>query len=447
MPPDEADSQRNTPRFSRRMPSHATNGGRPAWGNVVDAVVLLAVAGMLAWAVKGPLDSDTRDFSQFYVGARLLLDRESPYDTAQRTAVHRTLPVGETDLLPGVYPLWVYQAFVPLGLLNYDAASWLWVFVCGAATVGAARMLAKPVLGDAATAIAVGALFFPATLALFMGQLTPVLLLAAAMLCWALRTGRWTAAGVLLGLLASKPHIGLWIGFAVCLWAARNRHWKVPAAAGATVAALVVVGFAAIGDWPWQLIAQLRAFPVPTIANPRVGVTWANLAFAVTDSSVLRWAIIAAVSGPAVVLTAYSAGSVRDPARVVGVATASLFFVVPYAQLYDYVLLVIPLVLLSGGRWRVALAVLVVVLPYVQAYSLAESGLGLWKVTYFWLPALLAVLLFTSTGRYHAEIDRPTEGGRSPGDPGRTRVSAVRAHALADGVETVSRTLQQARRR
>jgi hypothetical protein len=87
---------------------------------------------------------------------------------------------------------------------------------------------------------------------------------------------------------------------------------------------------------------------------------------------------------------------------VVALGTLASFFVAPYARHYDFPVLLIPLLVLLGGRLpklpgRLVLLA-VVLLPYLQVVLMARfkeqydpSGKFLPEGTFFWVPVVLTL--------------------------------------------------------
>jgi hypothetical protein len=109
----------------------------------------------------------------------------------------------------------------------------LQVFLVGASSVWLWHMLGGHGNPGIPLAVAFG---FPAGLFVALGgQIGGVLLLGISLFLWALLNRRDVMAGACLGLLTLKPHLFLPLGLVVLLWSARDRRWKVPAAAVLTI--------------------------------------------------------------------------------------------------------------------------------------------------------------------------------------------------------------------
>ena len=208
------------------------------------------------------------DFMSFWSAARLALDGRAAaaFDGAAIAAVqHQAVPFLPNIWFPWHYPPIFLLAVAPLGLLPYPAA--LALFVLGTAALWAA--LAGRILPDRRAWIAAAAA--PAGLiTLIDGQnafLTAAL--AGFALMWLDR--RPVAAGILVGLLAVKPHLA--VLFPLALLA--EGRWRSIAAATLTALALGGVSLLTFGWGPWA--AFLQHLPVTQAMADRGAVPWGTM--------------------------------------------------------------------------------------------------------------------------------------------------------------------------
>ena len=180
------------------------------------------------------------DFMAFWSAARLALagHATAAFDAGAISAVqHAAVPALPDIWFPWHYPPTCLLAVLPLGLLPYPAA--LAVFTAGSCALWGAfirRLFSDPRAWLAAAATPAG-LFN-----LFDGQnafLTAAL--AGFALLWLDR--RPIAAGVLIGLLAIKPHLA--VLFPVALVA--GGYWRSFAAAAATLVLFLALSVAVLG--------------------------------------------------------------------------------------------------------------------------------------------------------------------------------------------------------
>jgi hypothetical protein len=215
----------------------------------------LVAIGILFWTAVGTADALGRplgtDFSSFWTAGRMALAGQAPaaYDWSVLSRLqHETH--GTDGFVPWSYPPMFLLVATVLATVPYVKALVLWQ----ATGVAAALAVFQAILpGTRALMIA---LAFPAVLVCLghgqTGFLTTALIAGGVL---ALRRNE-IAAGVLFGLLAYKPQLGLLIPFAL----AAAGHWRAFAVAAATVAACVALTLM-IWGWPvWQ--AFFNALPL-----------------------------------------------------------------------------------------------------------------------------------------------------------------------------------------
>ncbi|MGI9518143.1 MAG: glycosyltransferase family 87 protein [Pirellulaceae bacterium] len=197
---------------------------RRGWLALVIFPLLLVVG--IGWFAPNFVDhGQTRqhpvggDYLQEYVGGYLVshaAQRDQLYDPATyRSMQHDAEWLGfqwETEhYFPMVYPPFYYAAVSPLSQLEYLTAVRIWLALMGLALAGSLLLLKRfvdiPTWLLLATCIA-----SPVLLSLTTGQKATLLLLilTASFCLW--KHGKPFAAGVVFGLIAFKPHLGLPIG-------------------------------------------------------------------------------------------------------------------------------------------------------------------------------------------------------------------------------------------
>jgi hypothetical protein len=213
------------------------------------------VAGTHGWIV--PLDKpSTTDFVSFYA-AGTLADAGTPalaYDQAAHLATEEAITA------PGIqYQFFFYPPVYLLICAVLARIPYLVAFVAfAAASLAAYLMVARRILDDTSGTALLVLLAFPAVFwNIGLGQnafLSAALFGGATLLV----DRRPILAGLLFGALCYKPHFGLLIPLALI---AAGR-WRTIAAAGATVAALVLASVALYGIATWRdYIAASAAAP------------------------------------------------------------------------------------------------------------------------------------------------------------------------------------------
>ncbi|HEX9718515.1 MAG TPA: glycosyltransferase family 87 protein, partial [Ramlibacter sp.] len=192
------------------------------------------------------------DFMAFWAASYLALAGEpaAAYDAARQMAVH-VIAIGRSQqVAPWHYPPTYQLLILPLALLPYVAAWGGWVSGTLAAYAAVIRQLA-PRRPESLLLI----FTFPVVLGnALLGQngLLTSALLGAALLALPARP---VLAGVLIGVLSIKPHLGLLIPIALIF----GRQWRAFASAAATTLVLAACSVAVLGIEPW--IAFLNDIP------------------------------------------------------------------------------------------------------------------------------------------------------------------------------------------
>ena len=190
-----------------------------------------------------PRDPLGGDFLQEYVGGKIFDsgEQERLYDLDWIKQVqHDSNAVGFTldpgQYYPMVYPPFYYAILSPLSRLNYQTATIIWTLLSSLALSWAGFVLIRFGQRIALPSLFAFALFFsPLVLCVNMGQKSTLLLAILSTTFVLLQHRKALPAGLVFGLIAFKPHLGIVIGLAM-LW---KRQWHFVAGALTTVAVLV----------------------------------------------------------------------------------------------------------------------------------------------------------------------------------------------------------------
>ncbi|MGH6970545.1 MAG: glycosyltransferase family 87 protein, partial [Caulobacteraceae bacterium] len=214
--------------------------------------IWLAVAASTAaaWVLLSPSGIDPTgkplgtDFTSFWAASKLALAGapRGAYEAAAHRAQEAAIFGRDTGYAAFFYPPLFLLACLPLAALPYFAALAAWLVATGAAYVASLRAWLGKSLG------VMPILAFPAVLSnLGHGQnglLSAALFGAGAL--WLFE--RPILAGVALGCLAYKPHLGLMIPLALVLFG----RWRSFAAASLTVLAFASLSYWAFGAETWR---------------------------------------------------------------------------------------------------------------------------------------------------------------------------------------------------
>jgi hypothetical protein len=342
------------------------------------------------------------DFVQYYAVSTMALEGRA-VETYQLSELHRRQQqvIGaEVGEWPWFYPPTFMLVVLPLGLAPYLAALALWLGLTLLAYLAIVYRIAPhrmtPLL----------ALLFPgAADVLFSGQngfLSAALLGGGLLL---LERRPWLA-GLLIGLLSYKPHLGALIPVALIA----GGHWRAFAAAAITTVAFAGLSAAVFGLEPW--LAFLDATPLARDVVEQGQSPWYKMPTVFAAARMLGLGIAAAwvVQGGAALAAAvlvFKMWRRNLPlalrASILVLATA---FATPYAQFYDMAILALPGAWLAWEAWRGHwLAGERAALLVLWIAPLLAWGLGLGMGIPFW-PLMLALVLAVAMRRA-AQVDRP----------------------------------------
>lgn len=331
------------------------------------------------------------DFIAFWSGATLALDGNPAdvFDPAKLFAVQQVAVPGNEMIFLWHYPPTFLMMVLPLAVLPYIWSYLVWVFGTLVAYASTIRKMAP----QPQTVMLV--LAFPASfINLMHGQNA---FLTAALFGGAMLTleRRPILAGILIGMMSYKPHLGLLIPIAlVC-----GGHWRAFAAAAATTIALALLSVAILGAAPWMAFFENISL-VHTVLEKQL-ISWSKI-----PSLYATLRLLGLGGGPAYALQILLALGVVAAVAIVwrqksplplraAVLVAGSLLISPYMFSYDLALLAIPIALLamdgyvrgwlSGEREILALCWL---MP-LGAVSIAEA-IGL-QLGAFCLIALFAI--------------------------------------------------------
>jgi alpha-1,2-mannosyltransferase len=273
-----------------------------------------------------------------YGGARDVLHGRNPYPTAflaRQAAIAHAGGTPQTVLYLPVYPAAPLVATVPLALLPYPLVAVLFWLASVAAIFFALRLLGVSDWRCYGVTFASR----PLQHALLLGALTPMLVLATAVV-WRYRASLLPPACAVGGLIAAKL-----FPWPLTAWLLVTRRFRAAAlslvlAAAATAAAWAAMGFAGLRDYP-RTLGDLSF-----ISEPQ-GVSVVSLLRYLGLSSGLSRGI-ALIGALALLVLAARVASAPDGARrSFGLAVVAMLVASPIVWPHYLALLVVPIALLS----------------------------------------------------------------------------------------------------
>jgi Glycosyltransferase family 87 len=349
-------------------------------------------------------------YVQYRAAADLLMTGRDPYDIAEQSRLQRAIyGAGLGSALAYNYPPWFALACAPLSSLPYRSAEVFYLFVTSLCLFVSGSLLhaAAPGLSRWATIMVVVG-FLPSLFAAQTSQTAPLVLFLSAVSWRSLDRGRDRLAGFVLAWLTIKPQLSVGIFVGVMIWSARRRRWGVVQGCSVTLFILCILSTIADPRWPAQMhqalsqgMQQLR---------PEVSVTWPSL---LRVFGLAGWQLVVASAALAITAMAIVVRSAWDRSRnageVIGLASIAAFAIAPYAQFYDFPILLVPLFGLVGNQQPslpvFGLLLAFLVLPYANFFAWITAG---WPpCTFAWVPVILAIAwLFHRGGYYYKDGTR-----------------------------------------
>lgn len=329
------------------MQKHWLNRGRlAAYPRVFIALYLVGAVIWVSMSHNG-MDRYQKplgyDFITFWAASHLALagDPAGAYDLPTIVREERAVMPGIRSVNPWLYPPTFYLLILPLSLLPYFLSYFAFLGATFAAYIGVVRkIIAMP--GSLALLLA-----FPGGFINFVqgqnGFLTAALVGGALLLL----TSRPALAGVLIGLLTIKPHLGLLLPMALIC----GRHWRVLCYATLTSALLLALSVAVLGtDTLSAFLAGMQRFSSLAVRDPDLMMkipSFFSLAYQLGASASVAYAVHGAVAAGVAVAVGWT--WLRCPDRRLcsaALVTGSLL-ASPYLLDYDLVWLALPIAWMS----------------------------------------------------------------------------------------------------
>lgn len=370
-------------------------------GGVLFVLALLIVAALAGRSSRRYGDAGTNDFIEYWGASRVAAAGGNPYDPAQLVAIEQE--VGRPDAVPLMMwnPPWLLVLMRPVFRASFGQSATLWLginamlAVLSAILIAVGYRLTRFELSDLVPAFLGAAVSVPAVMSIQLGQVSLLLLLAAALLYWGLRTHRDLSAGVALALLSVKPHLFLLVVVLVAIVIWRERRWRILAGAAVAMALLLagtmLLSHTLLVDWWHSLVAPPGGAPAPTSWRTPNLPNLVRELMATADGARPSWpltlvpALAVALGGLGLwkVSRDRGIGALIPPVLCISVATA------PFGWTFDHVVLAVPQVIVfvralteverAARRWLLLGAVILChVGLVVQSQLTGTDYFGFW---------------------------------------------------------------------
>ncbi len=321
--------------------------------------IFLPIAVLLAVAFLAPLPIPYhQDFSVMYFSNKALLNGLALYDYPAQLEWVRAQTRPEFEFHPYPYPPWYALATLPLAALPISVAARMW-FLLNLAMIAASSWLLTPHWRPPARlfGILAAVMFIPAFGLLIVGQYSAPVLLGVALFLWAARRQSPFGIAMGLGLMTFKPHIGLFLALAGFGWLVFRRREAFARQAilftALLAAFLAIIGLLADSRWPLAYFGSLLRYrDIPGVqscglcASFSVGLN--RLATGQSDTGQAAILSIFLGLGLLGLFIWRFRENLSDAFLLMSLVVAFTLLVDPYLLNYDYILLLVPLAILTG---------------------------------------------------------------------------------------------------
>ncbi len=352
-----------------------------------------------------------QDFRGYYAAARVLLERNNPYDYTQVARVLLQV-TGRTGNNPFYYPLWFGWFVTPLSVLPFQTARVFWMVFNWAiwlfGLIRLQRLMDFPRKGWRSWLINLLATFVFAWMTWKFEQTGILLFVIMVEVLIAYKKQQWNRMGTFLALALIKPNVMLIPVIALVLWLVRNRNWRPVVVTGIVLVALIVITTALTPDWyqPFfqphfgQGLTEVLDGPNQVIGT-RLNTTLPDLLkwFSVPkDLQILIYTVVGLVGVWILLILIWKSKSILE---VTVTALLVSFAITPYALQYDFPPLTIVLfwilATLSDLRSKIIPTLMVALIASVLVWERPISD-GYWIV--------IGLIVLTVWAAKFASIDR-----------------------------------------
>ncbi len=346
------------------MSQHRSANNRTAWPALPKALVIagaVLAAFLLYWVaaqIVSTQDFVNSDFSTFWLGGRLSLSGQNPYNAAQWLAANRQYGITWIPNQTYIYPLPLSLLFAPLALISIKAAYITWVWLSLVLLVVSVLLLLRlrPLPGSGHLIVPVlGGIFLfrPVMVSLRNGQISIALLFILVLSIYLSERNQWAASGFVLAFLMLKPQLGVPVCGLVGGWLLYKRQGAALAGLASGGFLLLVVGLLQDPGWIGAFLGAGRIKLLntfghsPTIWGLASGACRGQLSCTLSAGGLVALMLVG--------LGWLLSTRLNAPGLAVGVLVPVALLIPPYLWNYDQVLLIVPITLamfqmLSNGR-------------------------------------------------------------------------------------------------
>jgi arabinofuranan 3-O-arabinosyltransferase len=318
---------------------------------LIVAPILVVLAVLLAIRIVGSMDyhHQDNDFFTFWLAGHLVTLGGSPYDPAQWVAGYHQFEIGFIPNKTFLYPLPLALLLAPLGFLPFHTAYIVWVTLIQLMIIVSLAVLlsleSHPRAKFFFIPLLAGIILFrPTILTLIQGQVSGLILFILAWIVFLWRKGNWFWGGLLLGLLALKPNLGIIIIVLLAIWLILQKRWAALFGTLTCGIFILIAGLVVDRNWVseyWRVGANKLAETFG--GSPTV---W-GLGALISHNHAAATLIIGGLVGLMILLGFFRVILRSRPALsslgVSALIVTVTLLIAPYTWTYDQLLLVLPI--------------------------------------------------------------------------------------------------------
>ena len=189
------------------------------------------------------------DFIAFWSGTRIFLDGGNPYSIQDMHVWHQLLLPDARQVNPFISPPWAIPLFIPITLLPFNLASWVWICINIFFAAAIPLLIYKHLCTENKFSrpphwqwLFLSCLLLPPNLMnMYLGQLGMAMAFFAVLMFYLLKKERYVLAGLTLIPLSLKPQIMLLIIIPLLIFLIKKRRWEI--AGVAAIGMLFLISF------------------------------------------------------------------------------------------------------------------------------------------------------------------------------------------------------------
>jgi len=221
-----------------------------------------------------------QDFIRYWAASRLLVIGGNPYDGKELTALQNEtqpdLMIKEGDIVEAWNPPWLLLTLLPLGLLPFNFAVPLWIFL-NVVIVVSSLWMSWQLSGGADNrrlfliVLGAGVLFGNTVILIRLGQISTLVLASLLIGITFIKEKRDWLAGAILLIATIKPQLSYLVLLVLLIWSLYHRRWKILAGMALAGLASVLIVWLILPDWLSIYIQTIRRLPFTNIYTSTLG--------------------------------------------------------------------------------------------------------------------------------------------------------------------------------